>query len=604
MKLKRFEKLTDFKLLQVFYRFLKPYKHWLITALIAVPFTTGASVLIPLLLVHIVDEYIVVGNLPGLYQMTIYLAGAVVLGYLADGTYTYSLQKAGQLTIAEMRRALFAHTLTLPRSYFDKHPIGRTLSRLTSDMETMGESIAVGVLALFTDFFKTLSLLCFLFYLSWKLTLLIILVFPVVYILVSYIRKQLRKNFNKAREALAVATGYLQESLNGIKTIQLYNAEAKVVARFKEKNKRFLKAQTRANSYDASLFSLIDGLTSVTMALIIWYGTGQILAGFITIGVLIGFINTLSKIFVPIREFAQQIALIQRALAALEHINDLFSIEPEKDSSQSNPDSSPGIERFSSLVFNSVNFSYADDENFVLKNVSFSLNKGEKIAIVGATGSGKSTILKLITKSYTNYKGSIKINNNEISAVSRNDLNRFATLMHQDVHLFNESLAFNISLNRSEIEEEQIQQAMEYVHAQEFINHLPGKLNYQIIDHGGNLSAGQAQLISFARAIAGNSELILLDEATSSIDSLTEELIQKAIEKIFNDKTVIAVAHRLSTIRKSDRILVMKEGQIVETGSHEQLVAKNGYYVQLLHSMEQQEEFGEIKAMEHSASEL
>ncbi len=602
MKLRRLEKLSDFKLLLIFARFLKPYKHWLIIALIAVPFTTGASVLLPLLLVHIVDEYIVVGNLSGLYQMTIYLAGAVFLGYLADGTYTYSLQKAGQLTIAEMRRALFTHTMTLPRSYFDKNPIGRTLSRLTSDMETMGESIAVGVLALFTDFFKTVSLLCFLFYLSWKLTLLIILVFPVVYFLVSFIRKQLRKNFNKAREALAIATGYLQESLNGIKTIQLYNSEAKVVARFKEKNKRFLKAQTKANSYDASLFSLIDGLTSVTMALIIWYGTGQILAGFITIGVLIGFINTLSKIFVPIREFAQQIALIQRALAALEHVNDLFNVEAEKDSSRLSSKRSPAIERFSSLEFKNVCFSYGDNDHLVLKDVTFQLNKGEKIAIVGATGSGKSTVLKLITKNYTNYSGTIKINNHEISDVSRNEINQIATLMHQDVHLFNESLSFNISLNRPGIGEEQIQQAMEYVHAQEFIDHLPGKLNYQIIDHGGNLSAGQAQLVSFARAIAGNSELILLDEATSSIDSLTEELIQKAIEKIFNDKTVIAVAHRLSTIRKSDRILVMKEGKIVETGSHDYLVSKNGYYLQLLHSMEHQEKDGETTAEESAAN--
>jgi ATP-binding cassette subfamily B protein len=567
---------------------MKPFRFWVVLALAAIPFTTAASVLLPMLLVHIVDGYIVVGNLSGLYTMTYLFAGAVILGYLADGTYTYSLQKAGQLSIAEMRKELFIHTLKLPRSYFDKHPIGVTLSRLTSDMETIGESIAVGVLALVTDLFKTISLLFFLLYLSWQLTLLILIVFPIVYIVVSFIRKRLRTYFNKARDALAAATGYLQESLNGIKTIQLYVAESKVAAGFKRKNKQFLDAQTNGNTYDAVLFSIIDGLTSVTLALVIWYGTGQILKGLITIGALIGFINTLSRIFIPIREFAQQIALIQRAFAALEHINNLFDKHTEKDYQPEVSAKKPTFDAFESLQFDNVSFHYSRDNEQVLKNVSFQLKKGEKIAIVGTTGSGKSTILKLITKAYTHYSGSIRLNGRELDRITKEELCRKVTLMHQDVHLFNESLAFNISLNRPGIEADEISKAVDYVQAHEFIDQLPEKLNYQIIDHGSNLSAGQAQLISFARAIAGNSELILLDEATSSVDSLTEELIQKAIEKIFDEKSVIAVAHRLSTIRKSDRILVLKEGKIVEEGNHQNLLEKNGYYVQLLHSMEQQ----------------
>lgn len=579
------KKVTDLHLLKLFYQFLRPYRHWVFIALAAVPFTTSASVLIPMLLVHIVDEYIVVGNLDGLYNITFFFAGAVLLGYIADGTYTYSLQKAGHLTISEMRDSLFRHTLTLPRTYFDKRPIGVILSRLTSDMETMGESVAVGVLALFTDFFKTIALLVFLFWLSWELALIILLVFPIVTILISYIRKQLRKNFNKAREALASATGYLQECLNGIKTIQLYVAETKVINKFKRKNKVFLKAQTKANTYDATLFSLIDGLTSVVMAIVIWYGTGQILKGIITIGVLIGFINTLSKIFIPIREFAQQIALIQRSLAALEHVSDLLKEQPEEDRKLV-----INIEKdsynFSELIFEDVSFSYGKSANDVLKNVSFHLKEGEKIAIVGATGSGKSTILKLITKVYTNYRGSIRLNGIELKSIPKSEITKIATLMHQDVHLFNENLAFNISLDRSGITERDINKAIEYVHADEFINQLPGRLNYSIIDHGSNLSAGQAQLISFARAVAGKSNLILLDEATSSIDSLTEELIQKTIEKLFNEKSVIAVAHRLSTISKSDRILVMKDGQIVEEGNHSELLEKQGVYVNLLHSLE------------------
>ena len=578
----------DLKLLGVFFRFLKPHKLFVIVALCAVPLTTGASVLIPYLLVHIVDEYIVVGNLQGLYLMSIFFAGAVFLGYIADGVYSFTLQNAGQRSIADMRKALFEHTIRLPRSYFDNHPIGVTLSRLTSDLETMGESIATSVLALFTDFFKTVSLLCFLLYLSWKLTLLIILVFPVVYFVVSFIRKKLRFHFNQARKALAEATGYLQESLNGIKTIQLLVAERKVQERFRDKNKNFLKAQTQANTYDATLFAIVDSLTSVTMALVIWYGSRQILAEIVTIGVLIGFINTLSRIFIPIREFAQQIALIQRALSALEHVNGLFAIQPEQEAiTEENQNPPPST--FQQLTFNKVTFQYNRKGNYVLNDLSFSLEKGEKIAIVGTTGSGKSTVLKLITKCYSDFTGSITVNDVDIRKIPRKTVNQIITLMHQDTYLFNESIAFNISLNRPGIDEKQIWEAAAYVHAHEFIRKLPGQMEYKIIEHGSNLSTGQAQLISFARAIAGNSELILLDEATSSVDSVTEELIQKAIERIFNDKTVIAVAHRLSTIRKSDRILVMKDGKIVESGNHESLVKAGGHYVQLLKAMDNNE---------------
>lgn len=586
MKLQKPIKAGDVHLLTSFYRFIRPHKFWVMLAISFIPVTTGASVVIPWLLVHIVDNYIVTADASGLYLMIGLFAGAVFAGYVADGIYTFSLQKAGHLSISDMRSSLYDHTLKLPRSYFDRKPIGVTLSRLTSDMESIGESIAVGVLSLFTDMFKTVSLFIFLFYLSWKLTLVIIVVLPVVYLVVSFIRRRLRYFYNMAREALANASGYLQESLTGIKTVQLYVAENKVIERFKEKNRRFLKAQTRSNAYDAALFSIVDSLTSVTMALVIWYGTGQVLSGIITIGILIGFINTLSRIFIPIREFAQQIAMIQRALSALEHIQTLFNEKEEETelSPMGKMSGEDNIKEFVSLDFKNVTFSYPSSNETVLRDISFTLDRGEKIAIVGTTGSGKSTVLKLIAKHYENYSGEIRINENELRQIPRSSLNTLVTLMHQDVYLFNESLAFNISLNRKDIGEKEIWQAAEYVHAHEFIRQLPDKLNYQVTENGANLSAGQAQLVSFARAIAGKSELILLDEATSSVDSLTEALIQKAIERIFSRKTVIAVAHRLSTIRKSNRILVMKDGRIIEQGDHDSLVRKNGYYVDLLDS--------------------
>ena len=579
------KKSTDFKLLLQFSEYVKPHKKWLFAGISAVPFTTASTVLIPLLIVKIIDDYIIPGDLAGLHYMGVLLAASILIGYLADGLYSYSLQRVGQLSIAQMRLALFSHTLSLPRKYFDKTPIGVTLSRITSDMEALGDSLTIGVLSLFTDFLKTLSLFIFLFYLSWKLTLIILLVLPIVYLLARYLRKKLRYYYNTAREALADATAFLQECLNGMKTVQLYNAEVKVLQQFKGKNQRFLKSQTRSNSYDASLFSVIEGLTSLTMAIIIWYGAGLVLEEAITIGILIGFINTLSKIFIPIREFTQQIAVIQRALAALEHIHHLFSQQPDESEEPISESLKKQLDSFESLECDRVTFRYKADGPPILNNVSFRLNKGEKIALVGKTGAGKTTILKVLTKTYQDYTGSIRLNGIELSAIPRKELFRMITMMQQDVFLFNESLASNISLQREGIDEVKIKQAAAYVYADRFIDQLPDKMEYQVIEHGTNLSAGQGQLISFARSVASDSELILLDEATSSVDSITENLIQNAIENIFATKTVIAIAHRLSTIKKSDQILVMKDGEIVERGNHEELIRKNAYYVDLLHKL-------------------
>jgi ATP-binding cassette, subfamily B, multidrug efflux pump len=589
MKSKRFKKSNDLQLLGRFFTYLRPYSRYVFGALMAIPFSTGATLLVPWLIVTIVDDYITKFNQTGLILMVGFFAGAVLLGYVADAIYTYTLQKAGQLAIANMRQDLFGHSLTLPRTYFDKHPIGITLSRLTSDTEAIGESLAIGVLSLFTDLIKTIALFAFLFYLSWKLALVILLLFPVVYFIVSLLRKKLRYYFNLSRESLASATAFLQECLNGIKTIQLYAAEKKVLNQFEQKNKKFFHSQTRSNIYDSALFSIIDGLTSMMMVLIIWYGTDQIFEGAITIGILIGFINILSKIFIPIREFAQQVAVIQRALSALQHINDLFSQSSEdEDDVEVDPKMAKQLSEFQELRFENVSFKYDEDGMTVLKNLTFHLKKGDRIAIVGATGSGKSTILKLITKGYGNYDGSITINGIELSHIPKKTLLSSISMMQQDVYLFNTDLAFNIALNRPQVDQQKVQESAEYVYAHEFIDQLPDKYGYQIIDNGKNLSAGQAQLVSFARAIAGESELILLDEATSSVDSVTENMIQKAIEKIFQEKTVIAIAHRLSTIRNSDMILVMKEGGIVEMGDHDSLQKQQGYYVELLDKMTKQ----------------
>ena len=573
-----------------------------------VPFSIAATLFLPWLLIQIIDEHVIPGDLEGLFRMLFLMVGAVAVGYFSDSIYTFSLQKTGQLAISAMRSDLYAHILSMPRSFFDQRPIGVILTRLTSDMEALNDSLAIGVLSIFTDFLKTIALLILLIILSWKLTLVVLLILPPIYFVSNFLRSRLRHYYNLTREALADATGYLQECLNGVKTIQLYAAEAKVRKQFEAKTRHFFKAQTHSNFFDAALFSVIEGITSIALALMLWYGAQQILTGLVSIGVLVGFINTLNRIFVPIREFTQQISVFQRSLSALENIDKLFREIPEDQDTADMPSYATNsrkytpeeimkrFQEFEELRFENVHFRYTEDGPWVLRGVSFIVRKGDRLAIVGATGSGKSTIVRILTRTYTRYQGSIKINGVELYEISRDHLQLMIAMMQQDSHLFEESIGFNIALNRPEVSPEKVKEAAKYVYAHTFIELLPEKFDFKILGGGKNLSEGEGRLIVFARALAGESDLIVLDEATSSVDSVTENLIQKAIERIFHDKTVIAIAHRLSTIRNSDLILVIDAGKIVERGSHAELMQLSGVYASLLETLEKETELVSVPA--------
>ncbi len=383
-------KLNDFKLLKKFYRYIKPYKKWIIFSVLAIPFSTVAALLLPWLLVKIIDDHLMSGDINGLFYLISVFAAAVVMGYLADSVYTYALQKAGLMGIYDLRKDLFEHSLLLSRSYFDKTPIGITLTRLTSDLEALGESLATGVLSLFTDTIKAVALLVLLFYLSWELTLVVLILFPPVYIITKKLQQKLRKYFNMSRSAWAESTAYLQECLNGMKTIQLYAAEEQTYKQICLRNGNFYRAQIKANFYDAILYSVIDGATSVAVGITLWYGTRQILSEAITVGILVGFINTLYKIFIPVREFTQHISVIQRALSALEHVNELFEQPEEDEKSTFCNFEHNDLTNFQSIVFEDVFFKYKQEEEpWILKGVSFTIKKGDRLAIVGATGSGK-----------------------------------------------------------------------------------------------------------------------------------------------------------------------------------------------------------------------
>ena len=602
------KEVNDWELFQRFLVYVRPYWKSVVLGVATVPFSIAATLFLPWLLIQIIDEHVIPGDLEGLFRMLFLMAGAVAVGYFSDSIYTFSLQKTGQLAISAMRSDLYAHILSMPRSFFDQRPIGVILTRLTSDMEALNDSLAIGVLSIFTDFLKTIALLILLIILSWKLTLVVLLILPPIYFVSNFLRSRLRHYYNLTREALAGATGYLQECLNGVKTIQLYAAEAKVRKQFEAKTRHFFKAQTHSNFFDAALFSVIEGITSIALALMLWYGAQQILTGLVSIGVLVGFINTLNRIFVPIREFTQQISVFQHSLSALENIDKLFREIPEDQDTADMPSYATNsrkytpeeimkrFQEFKELRFENVHFRYTEDGPWVLQGVSFIVRKGDRLAIVGATGSGKSTIVRILTRTYTRYQGSIKINGVELYEISRDHLQLMIAMMQQDSHLFEESIGFNIALNRPEVSPEKVKEAAKYVYAHTFIELLPEKYDFKILEGGKNLSEGEGRLIVFARALAGESDLIVLDEATSSVDSVTENLIQKAIERIFHDKTVIAIAHRLSTIRNSDLILVIDAGKIVERGSHAELMQLSGVYASLLETLEKETELVSVPA--------
>ncbi|MDH5880839.1 ABC transporter ATP-binding protein/permease [Vibrio sp. S/42/10] len=575
---------VDLKYLKHFFKFAKKYKGSAILGIAMLPLSVITSLLFPWLIIQVIDVQLSHGDMDGLLEYVFYLVVVLVASYVVDTTYSYNLRKTGQYTITDMRSVLFARVLKLPRSYFDNTPIGVTLSRLTSDLETIGETFVQSVVGLVKDSINTIALLVMMFFIDWQLTLIVLVIMPPMMYLTVYVRNRLRALYKVTRSTLARGIGFLQEVLFGMKTVQMYRAEEQVEKRYQGYTDEFLRAQKKINKYDAILFSFISGITSVTIAIMIWYGSEQVIEGALTLGVLIAFINTLEKVFVPIRDFTSQIASIQSSFAAFDHIEELFVERTEEEGRNLLPSNKveKQLEQFVSLEFKNVSFRYKDDSPYVLKNVSFVLQKGHQIALVGSTGSGKSTILRLISKTYQDYQGSILLNGIELSQISSEDSAHLFSMMMQDVHLFEESIQFNIALGKAHLSRTDVEQAARYVYADKFIEQLPQGYDFHLEKNGSNLSVGQTQLISFARAVAQGGQLMMLDEATSSVDSITEDFIQKAMQRLFKEKTVIAIAHRLSTVRHSDTILVLDKGQVVEQGNHQQLVIQNGVYAGLL----------------------
>ena len=574
------QKEGDFSLIRRFWPYIRAYRYALWTAIFLMPLTTAAVLLQPWLLKYGLDHHIVLGKTEGLFWIAAIYLSVVIAHYLLEAAYMLCVAHAGQHGIAKLREEIYQHLLSLPPTFFDKRPAGMLLTRATSDVEAVGETLTSGVISIFLDILIASGILLVMFWMHWLLTLLLLLILPPLFWILGLIRERLRQDFVILRDALASLNAYLAERLQGVEVIQLFGYEKGAQSEFERRNTLYKDAAVRSNLWDALMYAVVDGVGSLCIALMLWYALSPSLqnwGGAISIGLLAAFIEYLQRLFRPLQEFSGKIAIIQRATTALEKIFALLDEPSQQSSGSENIASIQG-----SIEFRDVFFAY--DKEDVLKGITFSIQPGDVVALVGSTGCGKTTITRLLHRNYDGYRGSIRLDGKEIRDLSLQQIRENIAAVKQDLHLFSETARFNVALDNPKIQEEALSAAAHLTHADQILQGWPLGWEHRIQAKGGNLSVGESQILTFARTIAYQAPILILDEATASIDPKTEALIQDALEKIFSTKTVIVVAHRLSTITAANKILVLQKGQIVEQGTHKELLQMQGHYAKLYQS--------------------
>ena len=572
--------ILDMKVLRQLYTYVKPYQkqfYFLVFLTLALAILAPTR---PYLIQIAIDEHVALGDAAGLLKIIYVLVVLMVIQAIAQWAHTYYSGWIGQVIIKDIRVRLYKHLLKLRLQFFDNTPIGRLVTRNVSDIETLADVFSEGLAAIIGDLLQIVTILGVMFYIDWKLTLVSLSTLPLLVISTYVFKEKIKVTFNDVRNAVANLNSFLQEQITGMTIVQLFNREQREFDKFKEINREHRTAHIRSVLYYSVYFPVAEIIQAIGIGLVVWYGAVGVLGMDLKIGILISFIMYLQLFFRPIRMIADRFNTLQmgvvsssrifKLLASTEHIANEGSFSPEKIRGN--------------VRLDQVWFAYKE-EDYVLKNISFEAKKGQTIALVGATGAGKSSIINLISRFYEINKGSITIDGTNIQDYELSALRKHIGVVLQDVFLFSSSIYQNITLGNPSITKEQVLEAAELVGASKFIEKLPGGLDYNVMERGATLSVGQRQLISFVRAMVYNPEILILDEATSSVDSETEQLIQESIEKMMQGRTSIVIAHRLSTIQKADQILVLNKGEIVETGTHQSLLEKGGYYTQL-HQMQ------------------
>ena len=568
-------KKFDLRLIMRLLGFLKPYRRLVALTFVLIFTASVARQAGPYLTKIAVDDYIVPGKMDGLDNVVWVYIVLLVLQFIMGYAQSWTTTMVGQWAMRDVRMKIFEHFQRLPQRFFDRTPIGNLMARNTSDVDALNELFTDGIVSMLSEMITIFTILGFIFYLDVSLGIFTSLILPLTAAAIFWFHRRSFHAFRTARGHYADFSASLQETLSGMEVVQLFNSQRRNLARFEEGNDDYLKDRLTSSLYHSIYFPIMESSGILLMAFILWYGSGEVLRQSLEWGVLVAMLQYVPRFFMPIRDIAEQYATIQVAMASSERIFELMDTEPEPMGGDQKSDKIEGA-----IEFRNVWFAYGG-EDWVLRDVSFRAAPGQSLALVGATGAGKSTIINLICRLYDIQKGVILIDGIDIRAWDIENLRRHIGVVQQDVFLFSGDIESNISLGDSAMSQAHIAQAARYVNADRFIERLPDGYHHQVAERGAAFSTGQRQLLSFARALAAETDILVLDEATASVDTETEMWIQEAIEKIMHDRTSIVIAHRLSTIRSADKILVMHHGRIREEGRHEELLAKKGIYHRL-----------------------
>ncbi|MBL7128355.1 MAG: ABC transporter ATP-binding protein [Ignavibacteria bacterium] len=570
-------KEIDSKLLKRLLSYFKPYKWYIVFATLLTIIISALMAVRPRLNQIAIDDKILKDDIPGLQVIVLILLATLILQGIIQYVMTYLTSWIGQKIIFDLRKKIFDHVINLNLKFFDKNPIGRLVTRVTNDVEVLYEVFSSGIVTAFGDVFMIIWILFFMFTLDVNLSLVTLAVLPLLIYATSVFRRKVRSSYRKIRVLLARLNAYIQERISGISIVQLFVKEKRTTDEFEVINRKHTEENKNNIFYYALFFPVIELLGAAAAGLIIWYGGGQVIQGMIQVGVLISFIQFTEMFFRPLRALSEKYNILQSAMASSERIFHLLDTK----TLINDPQEPLTIDNVKGRIdFKNVWFAYNHDD-YVLRNVSFKIKEGEKVAFVGATGAGKSTIINLLSRFYDVSEGEIMLDGIDIRKFNQKDLRKNIAVVLQDVFLFSGDIKSNIDLGNTSISSDTLNSSVKNVGLNDFIESLPDKLYHKVNERGSTLSVGQKQLISFARALSFNPKILILDEATSSVDTNTELLIQNAIKKLIEGRTSIIIAHRLSTIQNCDKIIVMHKGELREMGTHQELLEKNGLYYKL-----------------------
>src|SRR3954464_11884 len=576
----------DARLMRRLLAYLRPYWRAVAFAFVAILIGAAAALAQPYLMKVAIDRYIAARQLEGLDQLAVVYVVILLVAFAAEYLQTWTMQLTGQRIMFDMRMAIYGHLQKLDLRYYDHNPVGRLMTRVTSDVDVLNDLFTSGVVTIFGDVFTLVGIMGMMLWMNWQLALVAFAVLPLIALVTQWFRRNVRESYRVVRGWIARINAFLQENITGMATVQLFRREAGNFARFDDIDRKHRDANVESIFYYAVFYPAIEAISALASALIIWYGGAKVMGGTLTLGALAAFLQYSQRFFRPISDMSEKFNILQSAMASSERIFKLLD-EPVAIESPAQPRRRPAPAG-GHIRFEDVWFAY-NGEDWVLKGISFDVKPGERVGIVGATGSGKTTLINLRLRFHDVQRGRITIDGVDIRELDLTDVRGLFSLVLQDVHLFSGTIADNIRLGNPSIDGARTRRAARAVHAEPFVERLPGGYASAVAERGATLSVGQKQLLSFARALAFDPRVLILDEATSSVDTETELVIRDALHVLMADRTTIAIAPRLSTIQDMDKILVLHKEQLRESGTHQELLAERGIYFKLFQLQYRQE---------------